>query len=285
MLVSRKVRPPRLTLPTSAVVAFAISSLLASPVHAGEPNYARLFVGRDGCFELYDLKSNTLLVRSNPRRCAERTSPCSTFKVPLALMAFDAGILLDENSSIKWDGVKTSREAWNRDQTAASWMQNSVVWFSQRLTPQLGMAKVKNYLKRFDYGNRDMSGGLTRAWLESSLAISPDEQLRFWQRFWREELPVTKHAFAMTKRITLVETSPAGWALHGKTGSGAVGTGGADEKSKLWLGWFVGHIANGDREYLFVASYTDLAVPEDDRPSGWIARDIAKEILKELGLY
>jgi len=54
-------------------------------------------------------------------------------------MAFDAGILKDEGSGMKWDGTKTSRQEWNRDQTAASWMKYSVVWFSQRLTPQLGM--------------------------------------------------------------------------------------------------------------------------------------------------
>ena len=71
--------------------------------------------------------------------CKKRVSPASTFKVPLALMAFDAGILKDEGSGMKWDGTKTSRQEWNRDQTAASWMKYSVVWFSQRLTPQLGM--------------------------------------------------------------------------------------------------------------------------------------------------
>jgi beta-lactamase class D len=267
----------------AAVVATRV--LLTPPAHAAEPDYARLFAGRNGCFELYDLKANALVARFNPGRCAERASPCSTFKVPLALMAFDAGILVDGSSAIKWDGTKTGRDAWDRDQTAASWMRNSVVWVSQRLTPLLGMEKVKRYLDGFDYGNRDMSGGLTRAWLESTLAISPDEQLRFWQRFWREELPVSKHAFAMTKKITLVETSPSGWILHGKTGSGGVGKGGPDRASTLWLGWFVGHVSRGDREYVFVTSYTDLAVSTDDRPAGWIARDIAKEILGALGLY
>jgi len=201
----------------------AIALLLASPTAAAEPDFARIFAGRDGCFALYDLKAKTLVVRSNPDRCALRTSPCSTFKVPLALMGFDAGVLTDENSSMPWDGKKTTRDVWNRDQTAATWMQNSVVWFSQRLTPLLGMDKVKAYLAGFDFGNQDMSGGLTRAWLESSLLVSPDEQLRFWGRFWREELPVSKHAFAMTKKITFVDTSEKGWILHGKTGSGAVG--------------------------------------------------------------
>ncbi len=269
-----------------ALALIAVVSLTApARAQAGEPDFAKLFSGRDGCFELYDLKTNTLVVRSNASRCAERTSPCSTFKVPLSLMAFDAGLLTDENSPMKWDDTPTSREVWNHDHTAVTWMQNSVVWFSQRLTPMLGMEKVKSYLARFDYGNRDMTGGLTTAWLSSTLAISPDEQLVFWQRFWREELAVSKHAFEVTKEITFVDTSASGWTLHGKTGSGRVGAGGSSPESALWLGWFVGHVSRGDREYVFATSYTDRVVSRDRRPAGWIARDITKKILTKMGMY
>jgi beta-lactamase class D len=200
-------------------------------------------------------------------------------------MAFDSGILADENSRMAWDGTKFSRDEWNRDQTAATWMQYSVVWFSQRLTPQLGLAKVKDYLARFDFGNQDMSGGLTKAWLDSSLQVSPDEQLRFWRKLWREELPVSKHAFEMTKKITLVDTSAAGWTLHGKTGSGDVVQAGSKRAPGLSHGWFVGHVARGDREYVFVTSYSDRVASADHRPPGWIAREIALKILAGMGLY
>jgi beta-lactamase class D len=269
----------------SATRAALGAVLLATTASAADPDYAKIFAGRDGCFELYDLKTDAVVARFNPSGCALRVSPCSTFKVPLALMAFDAGILTDESSSMKWDGTVTPRESWNHDQTAATWMQYSVVWFSQRLTPMLGMDRVKSYLARFDYGNQDMTGGLTRAWLSSSLKISADEQLAFWRRFWREELPVTKHAFAMTKKITLVDTSPAGWTLHGKTGSGDAAGGGPNGSSALSIGWFAGHVSRGDREYVFVASYTDRVPPKDNGPAGWIARDMAKTILRQLGMY
>jgi beta-lactamase class D len=265
--------------------AVLIALLFASPALAAEPDFARIFEGRDGCFALYDLKAKTMVARFNPDRCAQRTSPCSTFKVPLALMAFDAGVLTDEKSAMKWDGKKTGRDVWDRDQTASTWMRDSVVWFSQRLTPLLGIDKVKGYLASFDFGNQDMSGGITRAWLESSVLISPDEELKFWERFWREELPVSKHAFEMTKKITLVDTSERGWTLHGKTGSGAAGPGGPKQESALWLGWFVGHVSRGDREYLFVCSYTDRVPSRDRRPAGWIARDMAKRILSKMGVY
>ena len=276
-LLSKTLTPVRLC------AALVLSLLLASPAHA-KPNFERLFAGRDGCFQLYDLKANKVIVRyDSGGRCKKRVSPASTFKVPLSLMAFDAGVLKNERSTIKWDGKKTARKEWNRDQTAASWMKYSVVWFSQRLTPKIGIKRLVDYLTIFQYGNQNMSGGITQAWLQSSLLISPDEQLRFWRRFWREEFPVSKHAYDMTKKITLIGRSRSGWTLHGKTGSGAM----VSDKGKLLrgTGWFVGHIGRGDKEYVFVTQYTDRGTPRDRRPPGWIARDITERALKDLGLY
>lgn len=265
------------------VTVAIVATLDVSHALAKEPNYATLFAGRDGCFELYDLTANKLVARYNFKLCATRVAPQSTFKVPLSLMAFDSGILKNERSGLTWDGRRSARPEWNRDQTAASWMKLSVVWFSQRLTPKLGLPRIKSYLAKFRYGNQDFSGGITKAWLQSSLLISPDEQLRFWQRFWREQLPVSKHAFAMTKKITYLGASPRGWALNGKTGSGAV----VSDKGKLLrgYGWFVGHIARGGHGYVFVTYYSDRGPPQDSRPPGWIARDISMKILGQMGLY
>jgi beta-lactamase class D len=259
-----------------------IGVLFATAAHAAAPDYATVFAGRDGCFMLYDLTAKKVVARYNPARCAKRFPPQSTFKVPLSLMAFDAGLLQDENTIIKWNGKRSARAEWNHDQTAASWMEYSVVWFSQRLTPQLGMRRIKRYLAQFQYGNRDFSGGITKAWLQSSLLISPDEQLRFWERFWLGELPVSKHAVAMTKKITFIETSPHGWTLNGKTGSGAMV---ANGRLVRGLGWFVGHIRRGGHEYLFVTNYTDRGPPKDTRPPGWIAREMSTKILGSMGLY
>jgi beta-lactamase class D/beta-lactamase class D OXA-1 len=260
----------------------AISLFLVSQATAATPDYARVFAGRDGCFELYDMGTKKLVARYNPAQCGRRYSPASTFKVPLSLMAFDAGVLKNERSGFKWDGRKTARPEWNHDQTAESWMRLSVVWFSQRLTPILGMRRVRDYLAKFHYGNQDFSGGITKAWLQSSLQISPDEQLRFWDRFWREELPVSKHAFDMTKRITLIGRSRSGWTLNGKTGSAAV----TDQRGRVLetQGWFVGHVGRRNRQFVFVTHYTERR-PRSDRPPGWIAREATDKILKQMGIW
>lgn len=258
---------PRPSIPV--LVALAACSTLA---HA-EPDYAAVFAGRRACFEVYDLRADRIVVRHGGKECAARTSPCSTFKVPLALMAFDRGVLKDEQTSFKWDGHHYEREAWNADHTAASWMKNSVVWFSQRLTPPIGAKAINDYLARFEYGNRDTAGGLTRFWLESTLRISPDEQLRFQRRFWRARLPISAHALDMTKRITLIDTSPNGWTLHGKTGSGSR------------LGWFIGHVSKGENEYVVVTRIQEKEAALGHEPGGPAARDLTKKLLGEMGLY
>jgi beta-lactamase class D len=49
----------------------------------------------------------------------KRYAPCSTFKIPLSLMGFDSGILVDEMHPV-WpfkEGYVDWRDAWQQDQT------------------------------------------------------------------------------------------------------------------------------------------------------------------------
>ena len=200
-------------------------------------------------------------------------------------MAFDAKIWKDEKVPIKWDGTRYVRESWNGDQTPATWMSNSVVWVSQALTPQLGMDRIKKQLEVFSFGSRDMSGGLDRAWLMSSLAISPDEQITFWRKWWRGKVGVSKEATETTKKILFLETSENRWTLHGKTGSGSVGEKDSNDDTGYQIGWFVGHVARGDSEYVFATRFTDKEKDITHGPAGWTAREMTKEILAKLELY
>lgn len=247
------------------------------------------FESMDGCAIVYDTQAQRIVASYGEERCRKRYAACSTFKWPLALMAFDAGVLQDENTPMKWDGVPRAIESWNQDHTAASWMRNSVVWYSQRITPQFGTAKLQSYLKAFDYGNQDISAGLTSAWLtitktesdpgRGSLKISAYEQLEFIRKFWANELPVSAQAMEKTKRVLFLETSPAGYSLHGKTGSGYVD--GLDGD----FGWFIGRVEGQGKEYLAVTTFTRTGRAADARYPGMLAKEITKEILKENGIW
>ncbi len=171
----------------------------------------------------------------------EPMSPCSTFKIALSLMGYDAGILKDEKSPT-WafeEGYDDFLESWRASQTPQSWIKNSCVWYSKVLATQLGLEKIQNYLALFEYGNQDMSGGLTKAWISSSLKISPKGQVDFIQKMIQGKLPISSHAFQMTKALLFVEELPEGWKLFGKTGSGHILE---QDGSHLEMTWFVGWV-------------------------------------------
>jgi beta-lactamase class D len=276
---------PLLVFLTACTVVTARRAPTSSPEKKKWTLSSQHFEGLDACFILYNLKTRKIEKVVGETRCRERVAPCSTFKVPLAVMAFDSEVLKDENTLYKWDGVDRGIAAWNRDHTAAGWMRESVVWYSQELTPKIGAEKISSYLKKFQYGTQDFSGGLKDAWLthapfinekpHNTLKISAYEQLDFMKKLWTNSLPASPRAMDLTKKITFLETSENGVILNGKTGSGFV------ENSGRRLGWFVSHLQKGNEEYISVLSFTDKEEFHKSLFAGLQAKEITKEILAE----
>lgn len=268
-----------------SLLILAASCVSKSPTAVPVIPTKNYFPDMKGCFLLYNVKTQTYEKVINQENCREQLVACSTFKVPLAVMAFDANILKDENVILKWDGKKDEREVVNHDHTAKTWMRDSVVWFSQRLTPKLGLKKIKRYLAGFNYGNQDMSGGLKTAWLtapdrEPALKISAYEQKDFMEKLWTDKLPASPRAMKLTREITFLETSPKGYQLSGKTGSNFF----ADDRQKR-LGWFISHLENGDQEYIAITNFTDLKPGNGASYGGAKAREITKLVLSDLGFW
>lgn len=250
-----------------ALVPLAFALLLATPAGA-----ATL------CTALADAATGKVLKQDGPG-CDARVTPASTFKIPIALMGYDAGILADAHAP-SWPykpGYPAWREEWKADVDPTYWMQESVVWYSQEITRTLGMERFRAYVDGFGYGNEDVSGtrgtkdGLTESWLSNSLAISPREQLGFLGRMLRGELPVSKRAVEMTAEILRAGTTPNGWQVHGKTGMGfARDAEGKPVRGKPY-GWFVGWATKDGRSVTFARLDRDAA--RQETPTSWRARD------------
>jgi beta-lactamase class D len=280
------------------IFLFTLSACSAGPtVKPGPERQAEaeeLFEGTEACFLLYDLKAKSYEVTFNKKYCYERSAACSTFKLPLAVMAADAGLIKDKDTAFKWDGQEKGIDSWNEDQTAESWIKNSTVWVSQELTRKLGRKKVQAYLKKFSYGNRDFSGDLDAAWLtpapfldhgkrepRTSMKISPIEQVDFLESLWRDELPVKASAGKLARELSYLRETPNGFTLSGKTGSGFVGR---DHDKRL--GWFVAHVAGNGREYLAVTRFEDKEPADKDADfGGKRAREITEKLLRSAGLW
>jgi len=213
----------------------------------------------------------------------KQMSPCSTFKIPLSLMGYDTSVLEDETNPI-WDfheGYDDWLVSWRSPQTPLSWMKYSCVWYSKVLSFKLGLGKIQNYLASIDYGNQDVSGGLAEPgpldpfWINSSLKISPREQVNFIQKMIRAQLPIFTNAIQMTKAILFKEELPEGWKLFGKTGWS--GSDIAKDDKTLEHGWFVGWIEKDHSFYAFAYLIRDKKINLDQR----IPR--VKQLIRENG--
>lgn len=255
--------------------------LLSSNVRADVAS--DLFGGRSGCLIVDDIESGKTVLDRDAGLCGERLYPCSTFKIPLALMAFDSGILRDEREILRWDKTQQFIKTWERDHDARSWLQESVVWFSQRLTPKLGTGRIEKYLDEFHYGNRDFSGGLTTAWLGSSLKISPREQIHFLRKLKRFELPVKKESAARVLSILPIEVDRPGFKIVGKTGSGVSWKDpNTTAPAPFSVGWYIGYFERDSRRYAFVAVFKEKTEMGKFPYSGREAKRIAIQALEEL---
>jgi len=245
-----------------------------------------------GCFVLDDLHTHQHIQRGEA--CSERASPNSTFKIPLSLMGFDAGVLQNAHHPV-WP-YKPEYEAlidlWTKPHDPTSWIKESCVWYSQVLTTELGVEDFKKYVQLFDYGNQDVSGdpgannGLTHAWLSSSLKISPLEQAQFLEKLLTEKLPVSEKAIEITRALLYVETLPNGWRLYGKTGSGFQTQADGTLNRERQIGWFVGWIQKGGGIFLQkenrIKVFAHIIYDEEkqDTCAGPRAREALKKQLK-----
>jgi len=235
-------------------------------------------VGRIECTIIADGVTGNTLYESG--ECSRRVSPCSSFKLPLAIMGFDSGILQSPKSPT-WE-LKPEYNPSSRDQAykhvyPALWQSDSVVWFSQQLTSRLGTDRFTEYVKKFEYGNQDVSGdpgennGLTQSWLMSSLAISPNEQVEFLLRFVERKLPVSETAYDMAYATIPQYQAAQGWVVHGKSGSGWL----RDDDGKIDenrpQGWFVGWAEKNGQQVVFAR--LEIGNKKSDIPGGSKARE------------
>ncbi|EJF90533.1 penicillin-binding transpeptidase domain-containing protein [Bartonella tamiae] len=201
--------------------------------------------------------------------CNERAPAASTFKIPLAIIGYEAGILKDENTP-KWPydvSYNASLNIWKKAQTPKSWIRHSVVWYSQHLTEKIGKQTLQDQLERFDYGNKDISdkngeNGLQRAWLNGTLSLSPQEQLRFLSNVASGHYSQTSNEQKFLKNIFRIDQSFHGWTVYAKTGATGFRKQTTDNVPHR-IAWFVGWMENEKDVIVFVNFGKQMDVHRD----------------------
>jgi beta-lactamase class D len=200
--------------------------------------------GTEGTFVGYKVE-DYLVIASDTQRSGEAKLPASTFKIPNSLIALETGVVGDPDKDVfKWDGVTRSIEAWNKDHTMRSAIAASAVPVYQEIARRIGPERMQKFVDLFDYGNRNIGGGIDQFWLTGDLRIDPVQQVDFVDRLRRGVLPVSKRSQDLVRDILPV-TKVGDAVIHAK--SGLLGA----ERGEPSLGWLVGWTEKGDAQTVF----------------------------------
>ena len=225
----------------------------------------------EGCFVLYDLENDVWSIH-NVEHATLRVSPNSTYKIYDALFGLEEGVITPDESLIVWNGESYPYEAWNADQTLQSAMSSSVNWYFQALDEQLGADSIYNYIHQVGYGNESMSDDCSTYWMESSLEISPVEQVELLTKLHNNSFDFSPENINAVKDAIRLSSLDTG-TFYGKTGTGRVD--GQDIN-----GWFIGYIETADNTYFFATN-----IGADDGATGSYATKITRSILSDMNIW
>jgi beta-lactamase class D len=184
-----------------------------------------------------------LVIASDTERSGEAKLPASTYKIPNSLIALETGVVEDPDKDVfKWDGVKRSIEAWNQDHTLRSAIAVSAFPVYQEIARRIGQERMQKYVDLFEYGNRNIGGGIDQFWVSGDLRIDPVQQVDFVDRLRRGVLPISKRSQDLVRDVLPV-TKVGDSVIRAKSGLT-----GKDHGS---LGWMVGWAEKGPAQTVF----------------------------------
>lgn len=197
-----------------------------------EADWSNYFNGLNGTAVVYDATNQQYTIYNRDLAVTE-SSPCSTFKIISSLIALENGIIEPENSTRTWSGEIFWNEDWNKDIDFPEAFRTSCVWYYRQVIDDIGQDLMQRELDKLQYGNCDISDwegrlntnnsnrALTGFWIESSLLISPKEQVEVMERIFGDNSVYSEETQSELKQVMLApEVSSANISIYGKTGMG-----------------------------------------------------------------
>jgi beta-lactamase class D len=172
--------------------------------------------------------------------------PASTFKIVNSLIALEEKVI-KPSEILKWDGEnKTFKNkviaSWNSNTDIEKAFKNSTIWFYVELSKKIGRKIYKKYLKKINYGNLKLSEKGFDFWNYGDFAVSPNQQINFLLRLYKNELPFSKDNMEYVKKIMIQEKTD-NYVLRGKIGW--------DIKKGKEIGWYIGYVEAKSNIYFF----------------------------------
>lgn len=224
-----------------------------------------------GSFVLYDTSSGIWKIY-NMDKALERIPPASTYKIYSALHALEEGIIKPGQTQIPWNGSTYYYKSWNKNQTLKTAMQNSVTWYFQELDKKAGLASIKKFIQKTGYGNQCVTGDTSSYWLDSSLKISPVEQVEMLRKLYNNEFNFSKENIGIIKDAICLYSGADG-SVYGKTGT-------EESNHQNISGWFTGFIEKPGNTYFFATN-----IQSKKNTTGPVATELTFSILSDLKIW
>jgi len=151
-------------------------------------------------------------------------------------------------------------------------MQNSVTWYFQTLDQQASLSSIKKYIQEIGYGNRRIEGNISSYWINSSLKISPIEQIELLKKLYYNQFEFSPENIKAVKDSIRLYVTDNG-TLSGKTGTEEV-------NGENTSGWFIGYIEKDNHTYFFASN-----IQREKLASGPLATELTFSILSDLELW
>lgn len=245
--------------------------------------WSEYFNGLNGTAVVYDASHRRYTIY-NGDLALTRSSPCSTFKIISSLIALENGIVEPEDSTREWSGEVFWNGDWNKDIDFREAFRTSCVWYYRQVIDDIGKDRMQKELNKLQYGNCDISDwegrlntnnsnrALTGFWIESSLLISPKEQVEVMERIFGENSEYSEETQNELKRVMLLpEQDRADIPIYGKTGMGK-----AD--GVVVDAWFTGFAESAEGKIYFCVR---LGRTDGMDVSSPLAREIAVRLVSE----
>lgn len=248
-----------------------------------ETDWSEYFNGLNGAAVVYDTSAGQYAIY-NPELAMTQRSPCSTFKIISSWVALKIGVIEPERSTRIWSGEVFWNEKWNNDMNFCEAFESSCVWYFREVIDDIGKDRMQAELEKLQYGNCDVSDwegqantnnsnrALTGFWLESSLKISPKEQVEVMERIFGVDTDDSEELRKQLKEVMLVSNSgETGNSIYGKTGTGQV-------HGVVVDAWFTG-FAEKAKEEVYFCVY--LGETDGAEVSGLAAKEIAVRLVED----
>ena len=229
------------------------------------------FQSINGSFVLYDKNADSWTIY-NKEMAQTRISPNSTYKIYSALLGLEEEIISPDQSEMAWDGTSYPYKEWENSQTLTSAMHNSVNWYFQSLDKQSGLNTIQTFLNKIEYGNEAIGIAIDTYWMESSLKISPIEQVELLQKFQQNDWHFNSENVNAVEQAIQLDTSSSG-TLYGKTGTGRVN----DMNTN---GWFIGYVKSSNNVYYFATN-----IQGESDITGSKASELTLSLLSRLNIW